>query len=365
MRSTPGLTLGAWMSVPSGHPLQDVARDELFAPNPEYASLMKSGRPMPEGLQEFDALYEESAHGMLYVPRAWAVSKLHVPSWIDRTVNAPVPFPPFKVKLREGQGEFVGKLMHAMSAWTGAIGQAAPGYGKTICGGSCMFGLQQRTLVSVHTDFLMQQWAERLEMCGLKSNQIGFVQQDRCEYGGKKLVTIAMIQTLLAREFEEEFYRAFGFMLFDEVHRMGAATFRQVITRFAPSARLGLSATPDRKDGCEFVFKAHIGEVAAIGKGAALAPKVWSVRVAHYLPDDAYQSELQSRRMDHFQHRMRYIDDLVKIETYLTQHGERNRVDREAAPAGGQEESKGVAPPSTSCTFGYTANDAHESTSNT
>lgn len=317
--------ISSWATLPKGHQLVPQAREDLKAPNPEYVALIKGGGVIPDGMPEEDTLYEETATS-LHVPRAWAAQNLGgVQSMVDMRANNPVKFPDFKLSYRKGQEDFVKTLLRKIQRYSGSIGQAAPGFGKTICASAIMQTLGQRALITVYSEFLMDQWAERLVQCGFKSSHIGFVQQDRCEYGGKKLVTIAMIQTLLARRYDNEFYSSFGLMISDEVHRMGAATFRQTITMFNPKYRLGLSATPDRKDGCEDVFKFHIGKVGAIGVGEAVKPRVWRMFVYHDLPDEVYQSALQSRRMDHFRKRMRLMDNLVKIETYLTTDAERNR----------------------------------------
>ena len=317
------LSIGAWGFIPKGHALIEQAQRQMIAPNPEYVSLVKGGRPIDDGMSPTDQLWQQSAGGIL-VPRAWLVDQIPVNRMVDNTADNTVEFPKWKMEFRRGQEDFCNTLLQRLRNRRGAIGQAAPGFGKTVCASYIMRKFSQRTLVMVHTEFLMGQWAERLVEGGFKSNQIGFVQQDRCEYGGNKLVTIAMIQTLLAREYEQDFYEAFGLTICDEVHRMGASTFRQTITMFNPVARLGLSATPKRKDECDIVFKSHIGQVAAIGVGDAVEPRVWRLLVQHALPDNLYQSQLQSYRRNHFTGRMAYQDDHVKIETYLTEDQNRN-----------------------------------------
>jgi len=57
-------------------------------------------------------------------------------------------------------------------------------------------------------------------------------------------------------------------------HRMGADFFSQSMWRSSGLVRMGLSATPRRKDGKEFVFKAHIGPVRVKTEAITLIPKV-------------------------------------------------------------------------------------------
>ncbi len=75
-------------------------------------------------------------------------------------------------------------------------------------------------------------------------------------------VTIALIQSVSKPgRYPSEFYESFGFVLVDEVHRLGAEHFSEAAWLFPAWARLGLSATPKRKDGRDIVFRQHIGPV--------------------------------------------------------------------------------------------------------
>jgi len=60
-------------------------------------------------------------------------------------------------------------------------------------------------------------------------------------------------------------------------HHVGAPVFAQSIEMFPAALRVGLSATPTRKDGLSIVFHAHIGPVRVIGKKAAMVPRVLRV----------------------------------------------------------------------------------------
>jgi superfamily II DNA or RNA helicase len=69
-------------------------------------------------------------------------------------------------------------------------------------------------------------------------------------------------------------YESFGLVVCDEVHRMGAEQFSQAMWWFPAKLRLGLSATPYRKDGREQVFFGHIGPVALQAHQETLVPRV-------------------------------------------------------------------------------------------
>lgn len=57
-------------------------------------------------------------------------------------------------------------------------------------------------------------------------------------------------------------------------HRVGAATWANIIPRFGAPWRLGLSATPKRKDGAQDVFFHHISQITYNAKTEAAIPKL-------------------------------------------------------------------------------------------
>jgi superfamily II DNA or RNA helicase len=116
----------------------------------------------------------------------------------------------------------------------------------------------------------MNQWIERIQDAfDIPASEIGFVQQDVCDFRGKKIVLIMAQSLLSSREYPEDLYSYFGTVVVDEVHRFGAVEFRKAITRFPAKYRLGVTATPKRKDGLEDVFFMHIGEIAFVGQREA------------------------------------------------------------------------------------------------
>jgi superfamily II DNA or RNA helicase/HKD family nuclease len=67
---------------------------------------------------------------------------------------------------------------------------------------------------------------------------------------GDRRYVFATVQTLSQTHVLEEIDpSAFDYILIDEVHRAGAASFGRVIDHFRPKFLLGMTATPDRSDG--------------------------------------------------------------------------------------------------------------------
>lgn len=311
-----------WVRIPLDHRF---ARDQTFrvtAPNPQFASAVAAG--VDTDAPPTDRLYRRTDKHLL-VPRGFAERELPdriLSRLVDRRAWRRVKYPNHAdVELDTGQyrGQkvWVRRITEELKEYSGLIAEAETGFGKTVCACEVIFRMKQRTLVLVHTTFLMDQWRERLIAHGLKPHQIGFVRQDQCEYGGPYKVSIGMIQSILSRrgKHPRAFYRAFGLVITDEVHRVAATTFRRTITLFNSKYRLGVSATPTRKDRCESVFTTHIGPVAVVGRKRRIKPKIIHRIQKHKI----YGNALKSWRNEGMQ------DNLVKTETYLTTHRKRNK----------------------------------------
>ena len=68
-----------------------------------------------------------------------------------------------------------------------------------------------------------------------------------------------MVQSLSMKEYEENVFESFGLAVFDECHHLGAEVFHKSMIKVASKYMLGLSATPNRKDGLRKVFEWYIG----------------------------------------------------------------------------------------------------------
>ena len=106
--------------------------------------------------------------------------------------------------------------------------------------------LKVRTMIVVHKEFLANQWVEKIkEFC--PGATIGRVQGDTFDL--EKDFVIAMIQTMCMREFEPKVFDSIGLLIVDEAHHIGAPAFSQFMFKICPKYTLGLTATPERKDG--------------------------------------------------------------------------------------------------------------------
>ena len=133
------------------------------------------------------------------------------------------------------------------------------GGGKTVLALSIIASLQTKTIVLVHKDFLMTQWRDRI-MEFLPDANIGKIQQDTIDIEGKDIV-LAMVQSVSVKDYSPEIFKQFGLAIFDECHHLGAEVFFKSMRKVSTNNMLGLSATPKRKDGLQWVFEAFIGPI--------------------------------------------------------------------------------------------------------
>ena len=134
------------------------------------------------------------------------------------------------------------------------------GSGKTIVGMTIMEMLKTNTLILTTNISAVHQWIEELkDKTNLTDEEIG-------EYTGEKKtikpVTVATYQVLTWRPDKVGSYphfqifreRAWGLIIYDEVHLLPAPVFR-VTAELQAVRRVGLTATLVREDGCEgYVF---------------------------------------------------------------------------------------------------------------
>ena len=156
---------------------------------------------------------------------------------VDNRVLMPVSFPSFKFTLRPSQQEVYDNFED------NCIIQANPSWGKTFMGVAIATKLSQKTLVIVHTKFLMDQWIEEIyKTLGIRAGKIG---------GGtftiESTITVATIQSLRNRSLE--LASAFGMVIVDECHHVPATVFKGIVDKFKARYKIGLTATPWRKDG--------------------------------------------------------------------------------------------------------------------
>jgi superfamily II DNA or RNA helicase len=149
----------------------------------------------------------------------------------------------FNGRLRDFQTD---ALKAFMATKAGGVLSVYCGGGKTTIALAIAARLKLRTLVIVHKEFLANQWRERInQFC--PGATVGLVQGDKCEL--EHDFVIGMIQTMCQRTHPIGTFDSIGLMIVDEAHHIGAPAFSQFMFKLCPKYTLGLTATPERKDG--------------------------------------------------------------------------------------------------------------------
>ena len=148
------------------------------------------------------------------------------------------------------------------------------GQGKTVIGLKLAATLKVPTMIIVNTTALLEQWREEIQR-HLGVSGIGQIQGDLDDWQGHPVV-MAMVHTLAQRkdEWEMDFRRRFGLVLYDEGHHMSAPVFVRSADMFF-GRRYSLTATPNRTDGLEMIYQFHIGRVIHSNLSQDLIPRTY------------------------------------------------------------------------------------------
>ena len=214
------------------------------------------------GSEKRFSLFMESPSS-LYIPRFYAQEKFGEPT-INKMEEGESIHLKFNGSLRPEQEPIIDLYQEACTKKGGGLISLKCGGGKTVLALYIIALLQKKTIVIVHKDFLMTQWRDRIQQF-LPEARIGKIQQNTIDIENKDIV-LAMVQSLSQKEYDSEVFSSFGLAIFDECHHLGAEVFSKSMAKVASKYMLGLSATPDRKDGLRKVFEWFIGPMVYFTK---------------------------------------------------------------------------------------------------
>lgn len=220
-------------------------------------------------------IYQETVSGKYILPRYYGIAKFGTPINIKFELNELDHIDiNFNGNLRDYQQEIMNTILDeytynildpptALKTYGGSIISIPPGKGKTVLAINLITRLKMRALVIVHKTFLLNQWKERIEQ--YTNATIGTIQQDKIDISNKQIV-IGMLQSICMKEYDRELFKAFPLIIYDECHHLGAKMFSKSLIKVQAPFYLGLSATPERKDKLDKVFKYFLGDIKYRGK---------------------------------------------------------------------------------------------------
>jgi hypothetical protein len=218
-------------------------------------------------------IYREDVDGdgqdIIIVPKHFGLSRFGAPARDMRA--APVSssaFPAFNGELRPSQSVVVSRfLARARDPLVGGGIVTLPcGGGKTVIALKIVADLGCKALIVVHKEFLLSQWRERLSQF-LPGASVGLVKAGVLDVEGRHVV-LASVQSLSMKTYPPEAFADFGTLVVDECHRVGTEVFSRALFGTSFRYSVGLSATPDRKDGMTKAIVHHIGPALLVDSRA-------------------------------------------------------------------------------------------------
>lgn len=163
--------------------------------------------------------------------------------------------------------EFKGELTSLQQAAAGTLLEhdtgvfvGPPGIGKTVLGTYLVARRARTTLVLVHRKPLLEQWVAQLAMfLGIEQDEIGQIGGGKRKPNGR--LDVAMIQSLVRKEHIDDLVASYGHVIIDECHHLPAVSFERVLSEVKARFVVGLTATPQRRDGHHPITEMQLGPV--------------------------------------------------------------------------------------------------------
>src|SRR5207249_4893 len=116
------------------------------------------------------------------------------------------------------------------------------------------------TLVLVHRRPLLDQWRAQLAVfLGVDPKWIGQIGAGKRNPTGR--IDVAMIQSLVRNDAVADLVAGYGQVIVDECHHLPAVSFERVLSEVKARYVVGLTATPQRRDGHHPITQMQLGPV--------------------------------------------------------------------------------------------------------
>jgi superfamily II DNA or RNA helicase len=201
-------------------------------------------------------VYKET-NTLYYVPKFWGFEHFGPKDLMisqGNSVNIT-----FNGNLKTYQESIIKTVLDHITKHTACVLSATTGLGKTVMGIAIACQLKAKTMIVVHKEFLVNQWKERIEQF-VPGARIGIIQQNTIETDDQDFV-IAMVQSLVSREYPKETFDPFQLCILDECHRFPSRSFSKALCMVQTKYMLGLSATPERIDGLTKILRWFLGDI--------------------------------------------------------------------------------------------------------
>jgi superfamily II DNA or RNA helicase len=266
-----------------------VRKDTLSANEIHDIKKELRGRPLQDAQYTFSntpdssyPLYMETTN-KLYIPKMYGIAKFGDAKELPNYTGSPWTSDlDFQGNLLPHQVDPVNVLLAEMlNGSGGGILSLATGLGKTVSAIKVLSMLKRKTIIVVNKISLMKQWESEIKTF-LPNAKIGFIQGQKNVSIADKDIVIAMLQSLARIDYPDAYFDDISVTCIDEVHNISSKVFSRVLMKLCSKYTIGLSATPNRSDGCEYVFKWFIGDIIYKSSSSrkGLPPIINTVRVS-------------------------------------------------------------------------------------
>ena len=229
--------------------------------NPAFHEAQRARRStwnIPRFIQGFDV----AIHGDLILPRGLR----HQAADLIARAGSVLVHDDLRNQGTELDVSFLGELddrqaaaVDMMLAHEDGILHAPTGSGKTVMACAIIAERAVSTLVLINKTALASQWREQIrDLLGIKAGQLG---GGRVKTRGQ--IDIMLLQSLARHSPEDirELTAGYGQVIVDECHHLAAGSYEKVVSQIGAAWWLGLTATPERKDGLEQVTSWQLGPI--------------------------------------------------------------------------------------------------------
>ena len=251
-----------YMNNPNKGLIQWIMR-EFTVDNPEYAKKKKLGLKV-WGTPKKVALYERHTSGTFSVPIGYfdrimeGMEQLGLKYDIidQRTVGVSVDYGwNESIVLRDYQDKAINSALDR----SGLV-VAPAGAGKTILSMGIIRDSGVKTLWLTHTNELMNQTASVMEK--VLNEPVMKVGGGRDAFTRDGNLCVAMVQTLSRRpNLIDEINSTYGLVIVDEAHHVPSSMFQDILGKLKIKQIIGVTATPLRKDGRDYLLTGGIGDI--------------------------------------------------------------------------------------------------------
>lgn len=230
--------------------------DQLFEQISQ--DLTVSTKPNDYSRPKIFKIYGVDKQGNWVLPRYYGINKIGEPDVVQFKLGNPIPYT-FLGKLRANQVSALRAVLKAFNDQGGGILSVPCGFGKTFMAIYLIYKVKRKAIIVVNRLELVKQWTTELERF-LPKARVSVIDGGNVDSQNADVV-IGMVNTIAMRDYPAQVFNPFDFLIVDECHTVATEIFSQCLPKIRPYYTLGLSASPERKDGLFKVVEYYLGDI--------------------------------------------------------------------------------------------------------